>query len=255
MLNFQLNGKKGLIVGIANEQSIAYGCAKVCYQCGADLAITYLNEKAEKYVRPLAESLQSKIIMPLNVEDNQQLDQVFQKIEQEWGQLDFLIHAIAFAPKDDLYGEVYNCSQKGFLQAFDVSCHSFIRMTKKAVPLMKKGGSIMTMSFYGAEKVVQNYNIMGPAKAALEGITRSLAAELAPKNIRVNAISPGLIKTRAASGIQAFESLYENYQKKTPGKTVEIEDIGKISAFLASDWSKIMVGNIVYADSGYHIIG
>ncbi|MCD4487332.1 SDR family oxidoreductase, partial [Chromobacterium vaccinii] len=182
-----LAGKRGLIVGIANEDSIAYGCASVLHQLGAECAVTYLNAKAEKYVRPLAEALQAKLVLPLDVEQAGQLESVFAEIEKHWGGLDFIIHSIAYCPMEDLHGRVTDCSLTGFQQAMRVSCYSFIEMARLAEPLMKRGGSLITMSYYGADKVVENYNIMGPVKAALESVSRYLANELGPKRIRVHA--------------------------------------------------------------------
>lgn len=252
----KLTGKKGLIIGIANEKSIAYGCAKQFKADGADLAITYFNEKAEKYVRPLAEDLDAPIIMPCNIEHDDQLDAVFDEIEKKWGKLDFLLHAIAFAQKDDLQGRVTDTSREGFKESADISCHSFMRMAKRAEPLMKEGGSILTLTFYGAEKVVGDYNLMGPVKAALEASVRALAVELAPKKIRVNAMSPGLVMTRAATGIKDIEGLYEDSAKKIPGyRPITIEDVGYTASFLVSDQAEAIIGNIVYIDMGYHIIG
>ncbi|HAT2106641.1 TPA: SDR family oxidoreductase, partial [Legionella pneumophila] len=182
---------KGLIVGVANKDSIAWGCAKILHEAGNELAITYQNEKTKEYVQPLVNSISCPIFMPLDVRDDVQLEDLFQRIKTHWGKLDFIIHAIAFAPKSDLQGRVVDCSRDGFMMAMDVSCHSFIRFAKAAEPLMHEGGSLITMSYYGAEKVVKNYNLMGPVKAALETTVRYLAMELGSKKIRVNAISPG----------------------------------------------------------------
>ena len=179
-------GKKGLVVGIANERSIAFGCAQSFRTAGADLAITYLNAKAEPYVRPLAEALQSPIIVPCDVREPGQLETLFARIEKEWGRLDFLLHSIAFAPKEDLHSRITDSSQAGFALAMDVSCHSFIRMARLAEPLMKDGWCLLTVTFYGSEKVVEEYNLMGPVKAALESSVRYMAAELGPKHIRVH---------------------------------------------------------------------
>ena len=203
----RLEGKKGLVLGIANENSIAYGCARAFRSFGAELAITYLNDKAKPYVEPLADALEAPILMPLDVQVEGQLEAVFEEIEGRWGRLDFALHSIAFAPRADLHGRVVDCSREGFLLAMDVSCHSFIRMARLAEPLMTNGGALFTMSYFGAERVVENYNLMGPVKAALEASARYLAAELGPKGIRVHAISPGPLKTRAASGIAQFDEL------------------------------------------------
>ncbi len=256
MVSFELTGKKGLVVGIANEQSIAYGCARAFHALGAELAITYLNEKAERFVRPLAEQLNSPIILPCDVQAAGQLEAVFERIGQEWGRLDFLVHSIAFAPRDDLHGRVVDCSLEGFMLAMDVSVHSFIRMARLAEPLMQAGGSLLTMSYYGAEKVVENYNMMGPVKAALENVVRALAAELGPAGIRVNALSPGTIKTRAASGISHFDELMTKTAERTPTRRLPtIDDVGALAAFLVGDAASAMTGDIHYVDGGYHIVG
>ena len=202
-----LEGKRGLVVGIANEHSIAAGCAKAFAQAGAKIALTYLNEKSKPYVLPVATAVNAEMILPLDVQDDDQLDAVFKEIESKWGSLDFILHSIAYCPQDDLHGRVTDCSREGFAQAMDISCHSFIRMARKAEPLMKNGGCLLTVSYYGAEKVVEHYNIMGPVKAALESSVRYLAAELGPAGIRVNALSPGPLQTRAASGIASFDKL------------------------------------------------
>lgn len=253
---YSLEGKKGLVVGIANNQSIAYGCAKQFRALGADLAVTYLNEKAEKHVRPLAEELGAEIFVPCDVQAVGQLEAVYEEIEKKWGKLDFVLHAIAFAPKDDLHGRVVDSSREGFLMAMDVSCHSFIRMAKLAEPLMKDGGCLMTMSYYGAEKVVEHYNLMGPVKAALESTARYMAAELGPKGIRVHAISPGPLMTRAASGIEHFDELMEKAAARAPQHhLVTIDDVGCQAAFLASDAAKSLTGTVAYVDAGYNIVG
>lgn len=253
---FNLNGKKGLVVGVANNKSIAYGCAKAFQLCGAELAITYLNEKAEPHVRPLAELLGSGLILPLDVEKEGQAEAVFDAIAQKWGKLDFLVHSIAFAPKDDLHGRVTDSSREGFLRAMDISCHSFVRMAKLAEPLMKDGGCLLTMSYLGADEVIENYGIMGPVKAALQASSRYLAAELGPKGIRVHAISPGPLQTRAASGIPHFDQLMQDAIERAPlHKLVSIEDIGALSAYLVSDVARTLTGGTIYIDGGYHIVG
>lgn len=253
---FSLKGKKGLVVGIANDQSIAYGCARAFRDQGADLAVTYLNEKADKHVRPLAESLDAPIIVPCDVREPGQLEAVFAEIERKWGKLDFLLHSIAFAPMEDLHGRVVDCSQAGFAMAMDVSCHSFMRMAKLAEPLMKDGGCLLTVTFYGAEKVVEHYNVMGPVKAALESTTRYMAAELGPQQIRVHAISPGPLKTRAASGIDRFDQLMERAVERAPEHMlVTPQDCGNMAAFLVSDAAKAVTGSVAFVDAGYNIIG
>lgn len=250
-----LHGKKGLIVGIANESSIAYGCAAMFRAAGAELAVTYLNAKAEPYVRPLAERLESPIVVPCDVREPGQLEAVFERIRDEWGRLDFLLHSIAYAPKEDLHSRVTDCSQAGFAMAMDVSCHSFIRMARLAEPLMAEGGCLLTVTFYGSEKVVEDYNLMGPVKAALESAVRYMAAELGPKRIRVHALSPGPLKTRAASGIARFDELLERARARTPEhRLVSVEDVGGLATFLASDAASALTGNVEYIDAGYHIL-
>lgn len=251
-----LQGKKGLIVGIANDHCIAYGCADAFHRAGAELAITYLNAKAEPYVRPLAEKLQSPIIVSCDVREAGKLEAVFARIAAEWGHLDLLLHSIAYAPKEDLRRRITDCSQGGFNIAMDVSCHSFIRMARLAEPSMKDGGCLLTITFYGSEKVVEEYNLMGPVKAALESTVRYMAAELGPKRVRVDALSPGPLKTRAASGIERFDELLERVRSRTPEhQLVAIEDIGNVATFLVSDAATGLTGNIEYIDAGFHILG
>jgi enoyl-[acyl-carrier protein] reductase I len=250
-----LAGKKGLIVGIANDQSIAWGCARAFRALGAELAITYLNEKAKRFVEPLAKEAQAPIFMPLDVMVAGQTEAVFKRIEEQWGQMDFLIHSIAFSPKEALHGRVVDVSLQGFTATMEVSCWSFLRMAHLAEPLMKNGGSMFAMSYYGSERVVKNYNIMGVAKAALECSVRYLAAELGPRGIRVHAISPGPLATRAASGIPEFDELLEKAREKAPRKSlVTIDDVGVATAFLAHDSAKLITGQTLYIDGGYHII-
>jgi len=251
-----LRGKKGLIAGIANELSIAYGCAKVLRSAGAELGVTYLNAKAEPYVRPLAEQLESSIIVPCDVREPGQLEAVFSLINDKWGRLDFLLHSIAYAPKEDLHSRVIDCSQSGFALAMDVSCHSFIRMARLAEPLMTQGGCLLTVTFYGAERVVEEYNLMGLVKAALESSVRYMVAEFGTKCIRVHALSPGPLKTRSASGIERFDELLERARSRAPQqRLVSIEDVGNLAAFLVSDAAAALTGNVEYIDAGYHIIG
>lgn len=250
-----LAGKRGLVVGIANEHSIAAGCATAFRQAGAELAVTYLNEKALPFVQPVAEALDAAIVVPCDVRIPGQLEAVFARIEQEWGRLDFLLHSIAFAPREDLQTSVVNCSAEGFALAMDVSCHSFIRMAKLAAPLMSEGGALLTVSFYGADRVVENYNLMGPVKAALESSVRYLAADLADRRIRANTISAGAIRTRAASGIGRFDELLDKVRERTPAqRLVGIEDVGRVAAFLASEAGSALTGSVVYADGGFHTI-
>ncbi len=250
-----LNGKKGLVVGIANEHSIACGCARAFRFLGAELALSYYNDKARPFVEPLASELEATILAPLNVQVDGQLEALFATIERRWGRLDFLLHSIAFAPRDDLHGRVVDCSRDGFLQAMDVSVHSFIRMARLAEPLMTNGGALFTMTFFGAQKVVANYNLMGPVKAALESTVRYLAAELGPRRIRVHAISPGPLKTRAASGLAAFDELLNKAADKAPARAlVGIDDVGIATAYLATDAAHLITGNTVFIDGGYNIV-
>lgn len=243
------------MVGIANDSSIAYACARTLKASGAELAITYINEKAKPFVDPIAQELHPSIYMRCNVTNDQDLTDLFAKISQTWGQIDIIVHSIAFAPTADLHGPLFASSKDGFLLAMDISCHSFIRMTNLAKPLMKNGGALFTMSFYGAEKVVHNYNLMGPVKAALEASVRYMAAELGPENIRVIAISPGPLKTRAASGLEKFDELIQDATHKSPlGFLANINDIGAMVTFLASDYAKSITGDTIYIDSGYHIM-
>ena len=253
---FELTGKRALIVGVANEHSIAWGVAQNLRRAGAELAITYLNAKAERYVRPLAESIGAAIIQPLDVTRDEQEAPLFEHIQHDWGGLDILVHSIAFAPHDDLHGRVADASSPGFALAMDVSVHSFIRLVRRAEPLMTQGGACLTMSFYGAEKVVAAYNVMGPVKAALEAVTRELASELGPKNITVNALSPGPMATRAASGIDHFDEMMSAAITRSAMKRLAtIEDVGAAAAFLASDLARNITGSVLHVDAGYHIMG
>jgi enoyl-[acyl-carrier protein] reductase I len=251
-----LNDMKALVTGIANEHSIAYGCAKAFHELGAKLAITYLNDKTKPYVEPLATALDAPIFMPLDASRHSELEAVFERIDKEWGSLDILVHSIAWAPKDDLQGGLLNCSSEGFASAMDISCHSFVRMARLAAPLMKNGGTMLTMSYHGANKVVPNYNVMGPVKAALEACARYLAYELGPQGIRVHAISPGPLKTRAASGLKDFELLLNEAAQRAPlGELVDIMDVGYTCAFLATPYARRLSGETLYIDGGVNIMG
>jgi enoyl-[acyl-carrier protein] reductase I len=250
-----LVGRKGVVFGIANDQSIAYGCARAFRALGADLAVTYLNEKARRFVEPLADTLGAEIFMPCNVQAEGEMEAVFAEIQRRWGRLDFALHSIAFAPMQDLHGRVVDCSREGFSTAMDISCHSFIRMCRLAEPLMTEGGTLFTMSYHGAEKVIENYNIMGPVKAALESTTRYLASELGRKGIRVHAISPGPLKTRAASGLKDFELLLNEAAEKAPlGELVDVMDVGFTCAYLSTFLAKRITGGTVYVDGGTNIV-
>jgi enoyl-[acyl-carrier protein] reductase I len=251
-----LKGRKALVIGIANEHSIAYGCAAALRGLGAELALTYLNDKARSYVEPLAKALEASIFAPLDVSKAGELEVLFERIAREWGGLDVLVHSIAWAPKEDLQGGLLDCSASGFAQAIDISCHSFVRMAKLAAPLMKEGGSMFAMSFHGAQKVVANYSVMGPVKAALESVCRYLAVELGAKKIRVHAISPGPLKTRAASGLKDFDQLVNDARARAPvGELADIMDVGFACAYLATPYARHMTGDTVYVDGGAHIMG
>jgi enoyl-[acyl-carrier protein] reductase I len=250
-----LKNKKALVVGIANAHSIAYGCAKAFRELGAELAITFLNEKAKPYVEPLAQELEAAIFTPMDVARPGELDAVFERIARDWGQLDILVHSIAFAPKEDLQGGLLDCSADGFGVAMDISCHSFIRMAALAAPLMKDGGTMFAMSYHGAQKVVPNYNVMGPVKAALEAACRYLAYELGSRKIRVHAISPGPLKTRAASGLKDFDRMLNEAVERSPiGESVDIMDVGFACAFLATPYGRRLTGQTVYVDGGASIM-
>jgi len=250
-----LEGQKALIVGIANDQSIALGCARAFRAEGAELAVTWLNEKARAQVEPLARELGATITAPLDVSQPGQLEAVFETIRQRWGRLDSLVHSIAFAPREDLQGGLLDCSAEGFARAMDISCHSFIRMARLGAPLMKDGGTMFAMSYLGANRVVPSYSVMGPVKAALEAACRYLAHELGPRGIRVHAISPGPLRTRAASGLKDFELLLNEAAQKAPlGELVDIMDVGFACAYLATPLARRITGGTVYVDGGTHIV-
>lgn len=250
-----LKGAKALVVGVANEHSIAYGCARAFRELEAELALTYLNEKAKSYVEPLAKELGAEIFLPLDVSRPGELEAVFEAISKTWGRLDILVHSIAFAPKEDLQGGLLDCSAAGFGVAMDVSCHSFIRMARLAAPLMTEGGTLFAMSYHGAQKVVSNYNVMGPVKAALEAACRYLAYELGPKGIRVHAISPGPLKTRAAGGLKDFDLLLNEAVERAPvGELVDIMDVGFACAYLATPYARRITGETLYVDGGVNIM-
>jgi enoyl-[acyl-carrier protein] reductase I len=250
-----LSGRKGLVVGIANEHSIAYGCARMFRNCGAELAVTWVNERTRSYVEPLARHLSAAIMMPLDVERSGEMEAVFGAIRERWGRLDFLLHAVGYAPPGELRGRVADTSREGFARAMDISCHSFIRMARLAEPLMDNGGTLLTMSYVGSSEVVPRYGVMGPVKASLEAAVRYLATELGPRGIRVNAVSPGPMRTRAASGIRDFDKLFAESRRRAPlMRDVEIDDIGSLCAFLVSDAAKAITGDVHYVDAGFHIL-
>ncbi|KVR75352.1 enoyl-ACP reductase FabI [Burkholderia ubonensis] len=254
--NLPLEGRKALILGIANEHSIAYGCARAFRELGAELAITYANDKARPYVEPLARELGAALVMPLDVSKQGEMDALFDAIRRTWGRLDTAVHSIAFAPKADLQDGLINSSAEGFATAMDVSCHSFIRMARLAVPLMDQGGTLFAMSYLGASRVVPNYDLMGPVKAALEATCRYLAHELGPRGIRVHPISPGPLKTRAASGLKDFDLLLNEAVERAPlGELVDIMDVGFSCAYLATPYARRITGNTMFIDGGVSIMG
>lgn len=251
---FSCAGQKALVVGIANEHSIAWGCARALKTQGSDLAVTWLNEKAEPFVRPLAEEIGAEIVGPLDVTKPGQTEAIFAEISARWGRLDTLVHSIAFAPREDLHGRVIDCSAEGFAKSMDVSVHSFLRMIRMAEPLMKEGGTCLSVSFFGSSRVVQHYNLMGPVKAALESAVRYAAAELGTSGIRVHALSPGPLATRAASGIDHFDELLAEAARRAPTRQLAtIEDVGAMAAFLASPAARNLTGGIHDIDGGYSI--
>ena len=255
ILSPPLLGQKALVLGIANEHSIAFGCARAFRKLGAELAITYLNDKARPYVEPLARELEAAILLPLDVQQAGQLETVFEQVRRTWGRLDIALHALAFAPKEDLQGPLLNCSAAGFAVAMDISCHSFVRMARLAAPLMTEGGTLFAMTYHGSNKVVPTYSVMGPVKAALEACVRYLAYELGPRGIRVHAISPGPIKTRAAGGLKDFDLLLNEAAHRAPvGELVDIDDVGMATAYLATAYARRITGSTAYVDAGLHIM-
>jgi enoyl-[acyl-carrier protein] reductase I len=253
-LDRPLAGRKALIVGVANDKSIAFGCARAMRGQGAELALTYLNEKARPYVEPLSKRLAASLLMPLDVQDDAQADALFEAIRSTWGRLDVLVHSIAFAPRDDLHGPLLDCSAEGFALAMDISCHSLLRLARRAVPLMAEGGTILTMTFLGSTRVVPDYNLMGPVKAALEASARQLAVELGPRGVRVHALSPGPIATRAGSGLKDFnQAIAWGREHSALGVNIDIDDVGAAAAFLAGPSARHLTGLVLPIDAGLTI--
>jgi len=252
-----LQGKKALILGIANNRSIAYGIAKTFYQEGAEIGINYLNEKFQKKLQPIAEELGATIYEKLDVSSDKEITDFVNTVKEKWGSVDIIVHSIAFANKEYLRDYYYKIDRQSFLQAMDISVYSFTALAREFLPIMNEGGSLLTLSYYGAEKVIYNYNIMGVAKAALEASVKYLARDLGEiKKIRVNAISAGPIKTLAATGIARFSEIQKMAEEKAPlKKTVSIEEVGKAALFLCSDLGTGVTGEILHVDAGYHIIG
>ncbi len=250
-----LQGKKGLVVGLGNDRSIAWACARALHAAGATVGGTWHTEKSRPHVEPLLQAIDAPIRQPLDVADDAQLQALFDVVAERWGRLDFLVHSIAFAPKADLQGRVVDSSRAGFLQAMDLSCHSFARMARLAEPLMTDGGSLMTMSYLGGQEVVPNYGLMGPVKAALESLVRYLADELGPQGIRVNAISPGAIATRASSGLADFDALIDDSARRSPlRRAISADEVGPLCAFLAGDGARAITGTTLFVDGGHHIL-
>ncbi len=251
-----MSGKKGLIMGVANDRSIAWGIAKAVHAQGGELGFTYQGEALEKRVRPLAESVGSSVVLPCDVTEDSSIDEVFSSIAERWGRLDFLVHAIAFADKDELKGKYVNTSRDNFIRSLDVSCYSFTAVAQRAAPLMSPGGSLVTLTYYGAERVMPHYNVMGVAKAALEASVRYLAVDLGGADVRVNAISAGPIKTLAASGIGDFRYILKWNEYNSPlRRNVTIDQVGNAALYLLSDLSSGVTGEIHHVDSGYHTVG
>lgn len=254
--NQLMAGKRGLIMGIANKRSIAWGIAKSCAEAGAELALTYQGDALRKRVEPLAEELGAMVAGDCDVTAPESLDAVFSKLEAQWGKIDFLVHAIAFSDKDELTGRYVDTTSENFARTMDISVYSFTSIASRAEKLMQDGGSLLTLTYYGAEKVMPHYNVMGVAKAALEASVKYLAVDLGPKNIRVNAVSAGPIKTLAASGIGDFRYILKWNEYNSPlRKTVTIEEVGDSALYLLSDMSRGVTGEVHHVDSGYHTVG
>jgi len=251
-----MDGKRGLIMGVANDRSIAWGIASTLAQHGAELAFTYQGDALLKRVKPLADQVGSRLVLPCDVTDEASIDATFAAIEAEWGKLDFVVHAIAFSDKNELDGLYLNTTRSNFLRTMDISCYSFTSVAQRAVPLMTDGGSLLTLSYYGAERVMPHYNVMGVAKAALEASVRYLAVDLGGKAIRVNAISAGPIKTLAASGIGDFRYILKWNELNAPLKrNVTIGEVGGAGLFLLSDLGTGVTGEVMHVDAGYHTVG
>lgn len=251
---FSLAGKVGIVAGLANQDSIAFGCAQALHHAGAECLVSYATPKAEPFVTPLSAQMGNPELMLCDVQKDDHLDALFDRARKRWGRLDFVVHSIAFAPLEELHGRVVDCSRDGFALAMDISCHSFIRMARRAEPLMSNGGSLFNMTYYGAEKVVDHYNLMGPVKAALVSTTHYLAAELGPQGIRVHAVSPGAIPTRAASGLEHFDELTEDARTRSPlRQLVSVQDVGHAVVYLASEAGSALTGLTHYVDAGHHL--
>ncbi|MGE0255193.1 MAG: enoyl-ACP reductase FabI [Alphaproteobacteria bacterium] len=251
-----MQGKRGLVMGVANDRSIAWGIARAVAAEGAELAFTYQGEALAKRVRPLAESVGSQILLPADVTDEASMDALFATLAEKWGRLDFVVHAIAYSDKDELKGAYVNTTRANFLRSLDISCFSFTDVCRRALPLLTDGGSLLTLTYYGSERVMPHYNVMGVAKAALEASVRYLAVDLGPKGIRVNAISAGPIKTLAASGIGDFRYILRWNELNSPlRRNVTVEQVGGAGLYLLSDLGAGVTGEVHHVDSGYHVVG
>ncbi|MGJ8623589.1 MAG: enoyl-ACP reductase FabI [Yoonia sp.] len=251
-----MQGKRGLIMGLANDKSIAWGIAKACADAGAELAFSYQGEALKKRVAPLAESVGSDIVLPCDVADEASIDDLFTSLQERWGKLDFIVHAIGFSDKNELRGRYVDTSRGNFLTSMDISVYSFTAVVQRAEKMMTEGGSCLTLTYYGAEKVMPHYNVMGVAKAALEASVRYLAEDLGKDNIRVNAISAGTIKTLAASGIGDFRLIMKWNEYNSPlRRTVTQEEVGKSALYLLSDLGSAVTGEVLHVDAGYHVVG
>jgi enoyl-[acyl-carrier protein] reductase I len=251
-----LAGKRGLIMGVANQMSLGWGIAQAAHAQGAELAFSYQSELLLKRIQPLAESISSNMLLECDATNQAQLDTLFDQIEKKWGRLDFIVHSIAFSDKNELKGRYVDTSQENFLNTMNISCYSLAAISKRAARLMKDGGSIITLSYYGAEKAIPNYNVMGVAKAALEASVKYIANDLGPDNITVNAISAGPVKTLAAAGISDFKSMLKYNASVTPlRRNTTLEDVGGAAVYLLSDLSRGTTGEVVHVDSGYHAVG
>jgi enoyl-[acyl-carrier protein] reductase I len=250
-----MEGKRVMVFGVANDRSIAWGISKLLHEQGARMGFNYVGEALERRVRPLAESVDADIIVPCDVTDDDQVSDTFATIREEWGGLDVLIHSVAYADKNDLSGRFHNTSRDGFLKAMEISAYSLVHLAREAVPLMAEGGNILTMTYYGAEKVVENYNMMGVAKAALEASVRYLTADLGPDGIRINAVSAGPLKTLAATGVKNFRGLMSQFEERAPmRRNVTLDDVARASLFLCSELGSGVTGEVLHVDLGFNVL-
>jgi enoyl-[acyl-carrier protein] reductase I len=251
-----VQGKRGLVMGVANEKSIAWGCARVLHAQGAELAFTYQGDQFGKRVAPLAESVGSTILMPADVQDDASMDAVFDRIAHDWGKIDFLIHAIAYSDKAELHGRYADTTRANFHKSLDISCFSFVDAARRAAPLMTDGGAILTMSYLGSQRVMPNYNVMGVAKAALEASVRYLANDLGPDGVRVNALSPGPMRTLAGSAVGSARKMYKEVENNAPmQRNADLDHVGGTAAWLCSDYGASTTGEVIFVDGGYHALG